>query len=84
MGLYRACYIVNWISVYFTDGEGPSAKRTHVQMLFADVFPCLHIGLENSTPWRDSLEGKWVAWLGGFIQTFLYLDFFYYYAKAKW
>jgi ER lumen protein retaining receptor len=49
MGLYRACYIVNWVLLYFSDGEG-----------------------------------KLVAWIGGAAQTFLYLDFFYYYARAKW
>ncbi|KJP85728.1 ER lumen protein retaining receptor [Plasmodium fragile] len=25
-----------------------------------------------------------VGWLGGFIQTLLYIDFFYYFAMAKW
>merc|ERR1719502_2654081 len=27
---------------------------------------------------------NWVGWLGGFVQTALYCDFFYYYAKSKW
>eukprot|EP00922_Rhytidocystis_sp_ex-Travisia-forbesii_P047065 GHVS01070149.1.p1 GENE.GHVS01070149.1~~GHVS01070149.1.p1 ORF type:complete len:262 (-),score=46.30 GHVS01070149.1:330-1001(-) len=27
---------------------------------------------------------NWVVWLGGLIQTCLYVDFFYYYALAKW
>mmetsp|Transcript_79918 Transcript_79918/g.231989 ORF Transcript_79918/g.231989 Transcript_79918/m.231989 type:complete len:223 (-) Transcript_79918:87-755(-) len=26
---------------------------------------------------------RWVGWLGGIVQTALYLDFFYYYAKSK-
>merc|ERR1712232_9999 len=27
---------------------------------------------------------NWVGWIGGLIQTGLYCDFFYYYAKSKW
>lgn len=27
---------------------------------------------------------NWVGWVGGMIQTGLYADFFYYYAKSKW
>eukprot|EP00929_Paragymnodinium_shiwhaense_P090466 TRINITY_DN5065_c0_g2_i1.p1 TRINITY_DN5065_c0_g2~~TRINITY_DN5065_c0_g2_i1.p1 ORF type:complete len:219 (+),score=51.57 TRINITY_DN5065_c0_g2_i1:117-773(+) len=27
---------------------------------------------------------NWVGWLGGLVQTVLYADFFYYYAKSKW
>eukprot|EP00928_Gymnodinium_smaydae_P015251 TRINITY_DN15607_c0_g1_i1.p1 TRINITY_DN15607_c0_g1~~TRINITY_DN15607_c0_g1_i1.p1 ORF type:complete len:218 (-),score=38.60 TRINITY_DN15607_c0_g1_i1:37-690(-) len=27
---------------------------------------------------------NWVGWLGGLVQTVLYGDFFYYYAKSKW
>eukprot|EP00747_Dinoflagellata_sp_TGD_P196296 gnl/TRDRNA2_/TRDRNA2_66204_c0_seq1.p1 gnl/TRDRNA2_/TRDRNA2_66204_c0~~gnl/TRDRNA2_/TRDRNA2_66204_c0_seq1.p1 ORF type:complete len:218 (-),score=30.02 gnl/TRDRNA2_/TRDRNA2_66204_c0_seq1:107-760(-) len=27
---------------------------------------------------------NWVGWLGGLVQTGLYCDFFYYYAKSKW
>mmetsp|Transcript_62986 Transcript_62986/g.136746 ORF Transcript_62986/g.136746 Transcript_62986/m.136746 type:complete len:218 (-) Transcript_62986:136-789(-) len=27
---------------------------------------------------------NWVGWIGGLLQTGLYCDFFYYYAKSKW
>jgi len=27
---------------------------------------------------------NWVGWIGGLVQTGLYCDFFYYYAKSKW
>jgi len=27
---------------------------------------------------------NWVGWIGGLVQTVLYADFFYYYAKSKW
>jgi ER lumen protein retaining receptor len=27
---------------------------------------------------------NWVGWIGGFVQTALYADFLYYYAKSKW
>mmetsp|Transcript_30878 Transcript_30878/g.78069 ORF Transcript_30878/g.78069 Transcript_30878/m.78069 type:complete len:218 (+) Transcript_30878:105-758(+) len=27
---------------------------------------------------------NWIGWIGGLIQTGLYCDFFYYYAKSKW
>jgi len=27
---------------------------------------------------------NWVGWIGGLVQTILYADFFYYYAKSKW
>lgn len=27
---------------------------------------------------------NWVGWTGGFLQTVLYADFFYYYARSKW
>jgi len=27
---------------------------------------------------------NWVGWVGGLVQTVLYADFFYYYAKSKW
>lgn len=27
---------------------------------------------------------NWVGWIGGAVQTALYCDFFYYYAKSKW
>lgn len=27
---------------------------------------------------------NWISWIGGVIQTALYLDFFYYYALSKW
>lgn len=27
---------------------------------------------------------NWVGWIGGTVQTALYIDFFYYYAKSKW
>merc|ERR1712098_32055 len=27
---------------------------------------------------------NWVGWIGGLVQTALYADFFYYYAKSKW
>jgi len=27
---------------------------------------------------------NWVGWIGGLVQTGLYADFFYYYAKSKW
>lgn len=27
---------------------------------------------------------NWVGWIGGFMQTVLYADFFYYYAMSKW
>jgi ER lumen protein retaining receptor len=36
--------------------------------------------------YRYFVEGyvNWVGWLGGLIQTGLYVDFFYYYAMSKW
>mmetsp|Transcript_80683 Transcript_80683/g.211810 ORF Transcript_80683/g.211810 Transcript_80683/m.211810 type:complete len:218 (-) Transcript_80683:62-715(-) len=27
---------------------------------------------------------NWIGWIGGLVQTALYCDFFYYYAKSKW
>eukprot|EP00913_Durusdinium_trenchii_P032666 g30575.t1 len=27
---------------------------------------------------------NWVGWVGGLVQTVLYADFFYYYARSKW
>mmetsp|Transcript_58635 Transcript_58635/g.183891 ORF Transcript_58635/g.183891 Transcript_58635/m.183891 type:complete len:218 (+) Transcript_58635:87-740(+) len=27
---------------------------------------------------------NWVGWIGGLLQTVLYADFFYYFAKSKW
>uniref|UniRef100_A0A0G4I464 ER lumen protein-retaining receptor n=1 Tax=Chromera velia CCMP2878 TaxID=1169474 RepID=A0A0G4I464_9ALVE len=35
---------------------------------------------------RYFMEGyvNWVGWVGGIIQTGLYVDFFYYYAMSKW
>jgi len=27
---------------------------------------------------------NWIGWIGGLVQTGLYCDFFYYYAKSKW
>mmetsp|Transcript_98635 Transcript_98635/g.279089 ORF Transcript_98635/g.279089 Transcript_98635/m.279089 type:complete len:186 (-) Transcript_98635:41-598(-) len=27
---------------------------------------------------------NWVGWIGGLVQTALYVDFFYYFAKSKW
>eukprot|EP00428_Durinskia_dybowskii_P070497 CAMPEP_0170394672 /NCGR_PEP_ID=MMETSP0117_2-20130122/21380_1 /TAXON_ID=400756 /ORGANISM="Durinskia baltica, Strain CSIRO CS-38" /LENGTH=217 /DNA_ID=CAMNT_0010650951 /DNA_START=85 /DNA_END=738 /DNA_ORIENTATION=+ len=27
---------------------------------------------------------NWIGWVGGLLQTGLYCDFFYYYAKSKW
>jgi len=27
---------------------------------------------------------NWIGWIGGLIQTGLYCDFFYYYARSKW
>mmetsp|Transcript_11129 Transcript_11129/g.24554 ORF Transcript_11129/g.24554 Transcript_11129/m.24554 type:complete len:218 (+) Transcript_11129:228-881(+) len=36
--------------------------------------------------YRYFAEGSvnWIGWTGGIIQTGLYCDFFYYYAKSKW
>lgn len=36
--------------------------------------------------YRYFVEGyvNWVGWIGGVIQTGLYVDFFYYYAMSKW
>ncbi|KAH0484938.1 MAG: hypothetical protein KVP17_004068 [Porospora cf. gigantea B] len=35
---------------------------------------------------RYTAEGyvNWIGWVGGVIQTALYLDFFYYFATSKW
>jgi len=27
---------------------------------------------------------NWIGWIGGLVQTALYCDFFYYYARSKW
>lgn len=32
----------------------------------------------------ESAQVNYVGWAGGFIQTLLYLDFFYYYAISRW
>ena len=36
--------------------------------------------------YRYFVEGyvNWVGWIGGVVQTGLYVDFFYYYAMSKW
>jgi len=38
--------------------------------------------------WRafteSSYGGEWIVWLAGLVQTGLYCDFFYYYAKSRW
>ncbi|CEM24387.1 unnamed protein product [Vitrella brassicaformis CCMP3155] len=36
--------------------------------------------------YRYFAEGyvNWIGWLGGIVQTGLYVDFFYYYAMSKW
>ena len=36
--------------------------------------------------YRYSEDGhvNWVGWTGGIVQTALYCDFFFYYAKSKW
>lgn len=36
--------------------------------------------------YRFYAEGyvNWIGWVGGLVQTALYVDFFYYYAQSKW
>lgn len=34
--------------------------------------------------YHEPFYSAWIVWIAGMVQTALYLDFFYYYAKSKW
>lgn len=33
---------------------------------------------------EEYYTNQWITWISGFVQTALYCDFFYYYARSKW
>jgi len=64
-------------------------KIREVENLTSDFVGCLGayraLYLLNWA-YRYFTEGhvSWLGWLGGLVQTGLYCDFFYYYARSKW